>query len=181
MTRCCIRLEGRALQIWDFRTVQQDRILSGHARDVLSCDWHPSSVSPDPHSPCPTSCLAHVSCTTLKNSLCNYAVHTRPARVHGNVQSVVVSSSRDYTIRLWDARLGGEALSSLEGHMNEVTTVQWHRNGHFVLSAGRDNQLKVSAAAPTPAISLMGLSHAAVTCHQATPCSCQRSLPPSSG
>ena len=70
--------------------------------------------------------------------------------VHGNMQSVVVSSSRDYTIRLWDARLGGEALSSLEGHMNEVTTVQWHRNGHFVLSAGRDNQLKVGAAAFTP-------------------------------
>ena len=67
------------------------------------------------------------------------------------MQSVVVSSSRDYTIRLWDARLGGEALSSLEGHMNEVTTVQWHRNGHFVLSAGRDNQLKVGAAALTPA------------------------------
>lgn len=58
------------------------------------------------------------------------------------MQSVIVSSSRDYTIRLWDARLGGEALSSLEGHMNEVTTVQWHTNGFQILSAGRDNQLK---------------------------------------
>ena len=63
-------------------------------------------------------------------------------------QSCLVSSSRDYTIRLWDPRAGGEALSSLEGHMNEVTSVAWHRNGHHILSAGRDNQLKVR---PSPA------------------------------
>lgn len=60
------------------------------------------------------------------------------------MQSVIASSSRDYTIRLWDARLGGEALSSLEGHMNEVTKVQWHANGHFLLSGAKDSQLKVS-------------------------------------
>ena len=32
------------LQIWDFRTCQEERLLSGHARDVLSCDWHPRLV-----------------------------------------------------------------------------------------------------------------------------------------
>ena len=55
-----------------------------------------------------------------------------------------MSGSRDYTIRLWDARVGGESLSSLEGHMGEVSTVQWHSNGYSILSAGRDNQAKVS-------------------------------------
>ena len=59
------------------------------------------------------------------------------------MQGCIVSSSKDYTIRLWDPRAGGEALSSLDGHMNEVSTVQWHRNGHYILSAARDNQLKV--------------------------------------
>ena len=59
------------------------------------------------------------------------------------VQSVIVSGSRDYTIRLWDARQGGESLSSLEGHTGEVSTVQWHSNGFSILSAGRDNQAKV--------------------------------------
>ena len=60
------------------------------------------------------------------------------------MQSAIVSGSRDYTIRLWDARVGGESLSSLEGHMGEVSTVQWHSNGYSILSAGRDNQAKVS-------------------------------------
>ena len=55
-----------------------------------------------------------------------------------------MSGSRDYTARLWDARVGGQSLSSLDGHMNEVTSVQWHSNGYFVLSAARDSQIKVS-------------------------------------
>lgn len=63
------------------------------------------------------------------------------------MQSVIVSGSRDFTIRLWDARVGGESLSSLEGHRGEVSTVQWHGNGHFILSAGRDNQAKVTCNA----------------------------------
>ena len=35
------------LQIWNFATYQEERILSGHARDVLSCDWHHSLVRLD--------------------------------------------------------------------------------------------------------------------------------------
>lgn len=59
------------------------------------------------------------------------------------MQSTIVSGSKDYTARLWDARVGGDSLSSLEGHMNEVTSVQWHSNGNLILSAARDSQIKV--------------------------------------
>ena len=64
------------------------------------------------------------------------------------LQSAIVSASRDYTMRLWDARKGGESLSSLEGHTGEVTSVQWHSNGYSILSAGRDNQAKVLCHLP---------------------------------
>ena len=33
-------------QVWNFATYQEERTLSGHARDVLSCDWHPTLVLP---------------------------------------------------------------------------------------------------------------------------------------
>ena len=39
------RGDASLLQVWNFVTCQEDRALNGHARDVLSCDWHPSSVS----------------------------------------------------------------------------------------------------------------------------------------
>jgi WD40 repeat protein len=40
-------------------------------------------------------------------------------------------------IKLWDARAARE-ICTLHLHKNTVNQLKWHSNGHFLLSAGRD-------------------------------------------
>lgn len=59
------------------------------------------------------------------------------------VQSLVASGSRDTLIKLWDARAGGEALQTLHAHRAPLSSLQWHHNGRWLLSSGRDHIVKV--------------------------------------
>lgn len=61
------------------------------------------------------------------------------------VQSLVASGSRDALIKLWDARAGGAALHTLQVHKAAVSSLSWHPNGNWLLSASRDHLVKVHA------------------------------------
>jgi WD40 repeat protein len=53
----------------------------------------------------------------------------------------VVSSSWDYSLRVWD--LGsGQALRTLQGHTDWVTGVALTRDGRRIVSGSRDNTLR---------------------------------------
>ena len=45
--------------------------------------------------------------------------------------------------QMWDARTG-DALTTLHGHNEHVTSVRWNANGNWLLSASRDQSCKAS-------------------------------------
>ena len=63
-------------------------------------------------------------------------------------QSLVASGSRDALIKLWDARAGGTALHMLQCHKAAVSSLSWHPNGNWLLSASRDRLVKVQPRHP---------------------------------
>ncbi|OCH85467.1 WD40 repeat-like protein [Obba rivulosa] len=55
----------------------------------------------------------------------------------------IVSSSRDGTIRVWDARTGEELLKLLEGHTDEVNSVTFSPDGTRIVSGSDDRTIRV--------------------------------------
>eukprot|EP00920_Eleutheroschizon_duboscqi_P025142 GHVT01062093.1.p1 GENE.GHVT01062093.1~~GHVT01062093.1.p1 ORF type:complete len:572 (+),score=105.68 GHVT01062093.1:983-2698(+) len=56
--------------------------------------------------------------------------------------SVLVTASRDATIKLWDV-LEGTTIMTLEGHTNWVNAVDVHCSGRFIVSGSDDRSLRV--------------------------------------
>ena len=58
------------------------------------------------------------------------------------VDYMLVSASRDKTVRVWDASTGGE-ICVFRNHCNWVRSVKVHRNPNFIVSVGDDRSLMV--------------------------------------
>lgn len=58
-------------------------------------------------------------------------------------KGLIASCSKDALVKLWDPRAGGDALSSLHGHKTSIMQVHWNMNGNWLLTACRDQTLKV--------------------------------------
>ena len=58
-------------------------------------------------------------------------------------QSLVASGSKDTLIKMWDPRAGGNALQTMHAHKAPLSSLLWHRNGHWLLSSARDHIVKV--------------------------------------
>eukprot|EP00808_Paulinella_micropora_P007617 g37343.t1 len=57
-------------------------------------------------------------------------------------KGLLLSGSKDNTMKLWDPRAGGRLLNTIYGHKNTVIRVRWNENGRWFLSASRDWLLK---------------------------------------
>jgi len=55
---------------------------------------------------------------------------------------MLVSSSRDATLKLWEAATGSMKLD-LPGHEDEVFAVDWAPSGGRVASGGKDTQTRI--------------------------------------
>lgn len=55
---------------------------------------------------------------------------------------LLVSSSKDTTLKVWDVRTGKLAMD-LPGHQDEVYAVDWSPDGERVGSGGRDKAVKI--------------------------------------
>ena len=49
----------------------------------------------------------------------------------------VMTASKDYTAKLWDAETGKEILT-LKGHTREITSVSFSDNGRYVVTGSND-------------------------------------------
>jgi WD40 repeat protein len=52
--------------------------------------------------------------------------------------SLLTSSSKDKHIRLWDA-VGGVCVQTMTAHVGEVTSVEFDREGKYLLAGCKDN------------------------------------------
>ena len=57
-------------------------------------------------------------------------------------KAVLASGSKDGLVKVWDAK-AGRNIATLHGHRNTVMETQWNANGNWLLSACRDQSLKV--------------------------------------
>jgi len=55
----------------------------------------------------------------------------------------LIFATTDPAVQMWDAR-SGDALTTLHGHNEHVTSVRWNANGNWLLSASRDQSCKAS-------------------------------------
>ena len=58
-------------------------------------------------------------------------------------KAVVASGSKDGLVKVWDTK-AGRNIATLHGHRNTVMTTLWNANGNWLLSACRDQSLKVN-------------------------------------
>lgn len=56
---------------------------------------------------------------------------------------MLVSASKDSTLKLWDAAKGTKAKETLPGHYDEVYALDWAPNGASVASGSKDRTIKV--------------------------------------
>lgn len=57
---------------------------------------------------------------------------------------LLVSGSRDTTLKVWDVEKGGGKLrEDLPGHRDEVFSVDWSCDGRVVGSGGKDKAVRV--------------------------------------
>ncbi len=64
-------------------------------------------------------------------------VHWHPTK------PILVSGSKDNTVKLWDARSGG-CINTFSGHKHTVLRVRWSPNGRWFASAGRDKHIMIN-------------------------------------
>jgi ribosome assembly protein 4 len=56
---------------------------------------------------------------------------------------LLVSASKDSTIKLWDTRDPKTAKNTLPGHADEVYALDWAPNGAQVASGSKDRTIKI--------------------------------------
>lgn len=57
-------------------------------------------------------------------------------------KGLIASCSKDALTKLWDPR-NGQCMHTLHGHKSTITQLQWNLNGNWLLTACRDQSLKV--------------------------------------
>ena len=67
---------------------------------------------------------------------------------------MLASSSYDETVKLWRVSDGDEILT-LYGHKNSVAKVAWNANGNWLLTASRDQLIKLYARERRIALNLL--------------------------
>jgi platelet-activating factor acetylhydrolase IB subunit alpha len=139
--------EDSTIKIWDWELGELERTLKGHTKSVLDVDFGgPRGAT------LLASCSSDLTIRLWDPSDEYKNIRTLPGHDHsiscvrfipsgaagaplsGNL---LVSASRDKTLRIWDVTTG-YCLKTLKGHTDWVRTVTPSIDGRFLLSAGND-------------------------------------------
>lgn len=91
--------------------------------------------------------------------------HSRDVTKVKHVGETIFSSSRDKTIKVWQAsKAGNETISTFEGHRLVVTAIDLNENGTLLFSGSRDNCVRLWDTTKNTSISEKEVSRNLVSC-----------------
>lgn len=91
--------------------------------------------------------------------------HSRDVTKVKHVGETIFSSSRDKTIKVWQAsKAGNEPISTFEGHRLVVTAIDLNENGTLLFSGSRDNCVRLWDTTKNTSISEKEVSRNLVSC-----------------
>ena len=130
------------VRVWDMETQKQDARMEGHGSDVSSVSWHPTlalmatgSLDKDVRLWDPRSPGNHLG------TIQGHANGVNKVRFNAKDGNMLLSCSKDNTIKLWDTRTLG-LLAVYHGHTKEPTAVEWHpHHTNLFASCGLDGTL----------------------------------------
>ncbi|KAK2765233.1 protein with putative role during mitosis [Arachnomyces sp. PD_36] len=174
------------IKIWDWELGELERTVKGHTRAVLDVDFGGprgaillASCSSDMSIKLwgPADEYKNIR-TLLGHEHSVSAVRFIPpgATSSGNL---LVSASRDKTLRIWDATTG-YCMKTLQAHTDWVRDVYPTFDGRFLLSTGDDMTVRlwdISGSTPETKLTLVGHEHFNECCAIAPPTSYQYLAP----
>lgn len=144
--------EDTTLKIWDWELGELERTIKGHTKAVLDCDFGGprggtllASCSSDLTIKLWDPSDEYKNIRTLPGHDHSVsAIRFIPSGAAGSPTSgnLLVSASRDKTLRLWDVTTG-YCVKTLRGHAEWVRSVAPSFDGRWLLSAGKDQTARL--------------------------------------
>ncbi len=181
--------EDYTIKIWDWELGELEKTIKGHTKAVLDVDYGGprggtllASCSSDLTIKLWDPSDEYKNIRTLpghEHSIS--AVRFIPSGAAGAPSSgnLLVSASRDQTLRIWDVSTG-YCVKTLRGHSDWVRDVYPSLDGRFLLSAGNDQTARlwdVSVLTPEVKLILIGHEHVIECCALAPPAAYQHLAP----
>jgi WD40 repeat protein len=131
------------IKLWDIKTLQQKRILTGHKEKIQAVAFSPDGETLASGSWDSTIKIWDVSPNPQKEAITlnghRGVVHSIAFNPDGKL---LVSGSADNTIKLWDISTGKEIYTTI-GHQDRVSTVAFSPDGAIIASGSCDRTIKL--------------------------------------
>ncbi|KAI0196953.1 WD domain-containing protein [Astrocystis sublimbata] len=173
--------EDYTIKIWDWELGELERTIKGHTKAVLDLDFGGprggtllASCSSDLTIKLWDPSNEYTNIRTLPGHDHSVsAVRFIPSGAAGAPSSgnLLVSASRDKTLRVWDVSTG-YCVKTIRGHAEWVRDVCPSIDGRYLLSAGNDQTARlwdISLANPEAKLTLVGHEHVVECCTLAPP------------
>ncbi|KAJ5482963.1 Nuclear distribution protein nudF 1 [Penicillium diatomitis] len=182
--------EDSTIKIWDWELGELERTIKGHTRAVLDVDYGGprggtllASCSSDLTIKLFDPADEYKNIRTLPGHDHSVsAVRFIPSGAAGSPMSgnLLVSASRDMTLRIWDVTTG-YCVKTLHGHSGWVRDVAPSPDGRFLFSAGEDQVPRLwDISSGEPKATFLGHEHV-VTCVAFAPTTSYQHLAPLAG
>ncbi|KAL8989959.1 MAG: hypothetical protein Q9177_001266 [Variospora cf. flavescens] len=166
--------EDTTLKIWDWELGELERTVKGHTKAVLDCDFGGprggtllASCSSDLTIKLWDPADEYKNIRTLPGHDHSVsAIRFIPSGAAGAPASgnLLVSASRDKTLRIWDVTTG-YCVKTLRGHVDWVRDVAASFDGRFLVSSGNDQTARIwDTTAGDTKTALVGHEHVVECC-----------------
>ncbi|KAK9424481.1 putative WD domain-containing protein [Seiridium unicorne] len=177
--------EDYTIKIWDWELGELERTIKGHTKAVLDVDFGGPRGGT-----LLASCSSDLTIKLWDPSDDYKNIKTLPGHDHSvsavrfipsgaagapSSSNLLVSASRDKTLRIWDVTTG-YCVKTIRGHADWVRDVFPSVDGRFLLSCGTDQTARLwdmSLASPESKATLVGHEHVVECCTLAPPASYQ--------